>query len=60
MKDSELVFDRNYHVIYSKKCKKVILKYIALHYEESKQEEIFTLVQKQYELWLQNYRTDLG
>lgn len=46
MKDSELIFDRNNHVIYSKKCKNVILKYISMHYQDNQVEDIFTLVQK--------------
>lgn len=60
MKESELQFDRFCHVLYSKKCKKVVQKYIALHYPQEKQEEIFTAVQRQYVDWLQDFRTDLG
>lgn len=60
MKDSELMIDRTCHVIYSKKCKNVILKYISMHYQDNRVEDIFTLVQKQYEAQLQDYRRDLG
>ena len=60
MKDNELKFDRNCHVLYSKKCRKAIEKYIAVHYPENKREEIFTAVQHQFENWLKTYRTDLG
>ena len=49
MKDSELMIDRTCHVIYSKKCKNAILKYISMHYQDNRVEDIFTLVQKQYE-----------
>lgn len=60
MKDSELKIDRTCHVIYSKKSKKVILKYISMHYAKDEVEDIFTLVQKQYETWLKDHRRDLG
>lgn len=60
MKDNELKIDRTCHVIYSKKCKNVILKYISMHYQDDQVEDIFTLVQKQYVAWLQDYRNDLG
>ncbi len=60
MKDIELVFDRNCHVIYSKKCKKKILEYIALHYPEDQREEVFTKVQQQFVEFLKDFRTDLG
>ncbi len=60
MKENELQFDRTCHVLYSKKCKKAIQKYISMHYPEEKREEIFTAVQKQFVTWLKDYRTDLG
>lgn len=60
MKDVDVVFDRRYHVIYSKECKEEIRKKIALHYPEEKIEEIFEAVQIQYSDYLKDYRTDLG
>ena len=60
MKDSEVLFDRRYHVLYSKPCKKEILSKIALHYPPEQVEEVFTAVQKQYSEYLKDYRTDLG
>lgn len=60
MKDSELVFDRGCHVIYSKACKKQIQDKIALHYPSERREEVWEKVQKQYEKFLSDYRTDLG
>ena len=60
MKDSELVFDHGCHVIYSKACKKQIQDKIALHYPPERREEVWEKVQKQYEKFLSDYRTDLG
>ena len=60
MKDRELEFDRNCHVLYSKKCKEEIKKMIAYHYSSDKQEEIWERVQRQFVSYLKNYRTDLG
>ena len=60
MKDSELNFDRRCHVLYSKPCKKQILAKIALHYPPPQQEGIWTQVQRQYETYLSDWRTDLG
>ncbi len=60
MKDEEVVFDRRYHVLYSKECKEVILKKIALHYPAEKVDEVFEAVQIQYSDYLKDYRTDLG
>lgn len=48
MKDSELQFDRNCHVLYSKACKKQIRQKIALHYPPHERERIWELVQRQY------------
>ena len=31
-----------------------------MHYQDNQVEDIFTLVQKQYVAWLQDYRNDLG
>ena len=60
MEEKELEFDRENHVIYSDKCKKVIQKYIALHYSKEKQDEIFENIQVQYVDWLKTFRKDLG
>lgn len=60
MNDRELVFDREHHLLYSKKCKKEILDKIALHYPKEVAEDVFTSVQKQYVAYLNNLRTDLG
>lgn len=60
MKDSELLFARNCHVLYSEKCKKKVQEYISLHYPEEKREEIFTKVQLQFVEFLKDFRTDFG
>lgn len=60
MKDEDVVFDRRYHVLYSKECKEEILKKIALHYSADKVDEVFENVQIQYSDYLKDYRTDLG
>lgn len=60
MKDSELVFDRSCHVIYSKPCKAQILEKIARHYPESEREGVWENVQKKYARFLSDWRTDLG
>ena len=60
MKDSELKFDRSSHVLYSKPCKKQIQAKIALHYPETEREAIWERVQRKYEVFLSDWRTDLG
>ena len=60
MKDNELLFDRKSHVLYSKPCKKEILAKIALHYPEAKREIVWEKVQRQYAVFLSDWRTDLG
>ena len=60
MKDSELQFDRNCHVLYSEPCKKEILAKIALHYSEAQRETVWEQVQRQYAAFLSGWRTDLG
>ena len=60
MKDNELLFDRKSHVLYSKPCKKEILTKIALHYPEAERETIWERVQRQYVVFLSDWRTDLG
>lgn len=60
MKDSELQFDRTCHVLYSKPCKKEILAKIALHYPEKEQNSVWEMVQRQYVIFLSDWRTDLG
>jgi len=60
MKDNELLFDRKSHVLYSKPCKKEILAKIALHYPEAEWETVWEKVQRQYAVFLSDWRTDLG
>ena len=60
MKDSELQIDRSCHVLYSKACKKEILAKIALHYPEAERETVWEKVQRQYAVFLSDWRTDLG
>ena len=60
MKDNELPFDRKSHVLYSKPCKKEILAKIALHYPEAERETVWEKVQRQYAVYLSDWRTDLG
>ena len=60
MKDSELQIDRSCHVLYSKPCKKEILAKIALHYPEAERETVWEKVQRQYAVFLSDWRTDLG
>ena len=60
MKDSELRFDRSCHVLYSRPCKKQIQAKIALHYPAAQREAVWERVQRQYEVFLSDWRTDLG
>ena len=60
MKDSELQIDRSCHVLYSKPCKKEILAKIVLHYLEAERETVWEKVQRQYAVFLSDWRTDLG
>ena len=60
MRDSELQIDRSCHVLYSKPCKKEILAKIALHYPEVERETVWEKVQRQYAVFLSDWRTDLG
>ena len=60
MRDSELQIDRNCHVLYSTPCKKEILAKIALHYPEAEWETVWEKVQRQYAVFLSDWRTDLG
>ena len=60
MKDNELQFDRTCHVIYTKQCKKEILKRIAEHYPPERREAVFEEFQKKYVEFLSDWRTDLG
>ncbi len=60
MKDSELVFDRTCHVLYSRPCRKQIQAKIALHYPPEEREAIWERVQRQYVDFLSDWRTDLG
>ncbi len=60
MRDSELQIDRNCHVLYSTPCKKEILAKITLHYPEAEWETVWDKVQRQYAVFLSDWRTDLG
>ena len=60
MKDNELLFDRKSHVLYSKPCKKEIRAKIALYYPEAERETVWEKVQRQYAVFLSDWRTDLG
>ena len=60
MKDNELQFDRTCHVLYSKPCKKEILKKIALHFPQEERESVWEQIQRQYVDYLADWRTDLG
>ena len=60
MRDSELQIDRSCHVLYSKPCKKEILAKITLHYPEAERETVWEKVQRQYAVFLSDWRTDLG
>ena len=59
MKDNELLFDHKCHVLYSKPCKKEIRAKIALHYPEAERETVWEKVQRQYAVFLSDWRTDL-
>ena len=60
MKDSDLLFDRSCHVLYTKPCKKQIRTHIALHYPPAEQEAVWEQIQRQYVQFLSDWRTDLG
>ena len=60
MKDNELLFDRKSHVLYSKPCKKEILAKIALHYPEAERETVWEKVQRQYVVFLSDWRNGVG
>ncbi len=61
MKEKELKIDRTCHAIYSKSCKKEILKRISSHYEVDEVDAIFEKVQHQFERFLAEFNhKDLG
>ena len=60
MRDNDLLFDRSCHVLYSKPCTKEIRAKIALHYPEAERETVWEKVQRQYAVFLSDWRTDLG
>ena len=60
MKDSELMFDRKCHALYSRPCRKEIRAKIALHYPAAERETVWEKVQRQYADFLTDWRTDLG
>ena len=57
MKDKKLLFDRSCHVLYSRPCKKEIQSKIALHYPEAERETVWEKVQRQYAVFLSDWRT---
>lgn len=59
MKNKDLVFDWNVHVLYSKECEKILKKKIALHYKKEQINEIWEKIQLQYVDFLNDWRTDL-
>ncbi len=60
MKDKELNFDRTYHVLYSKPCKREMREKIELHYPPEECEAVWGRVQLKYVDFLKNWRRDLG
>lgn len=60
MKDKDLKFDRNIHVLYSKPCKKEIIKTIKSHYPKDLVDKIRGKVQLQYLEFLNYLPTNLG
>ena len=60
MKNRDLPFDRSCHVLYSRPCKKEIRAKIALHYPEEERETVWEKVQRQYAVFLSDWRTDLS
>lgn len=60
MKESELNFDRNCHVIYSKECEAEIKNKISVHYPLEEQASVWEKVQQQYVDFLSDWRKDLG
>ena len=60
MKDKNIDIDYSFHIPYSKKCKRAILKKIALHYGVAKREEIWKRVQHQYSSYLSGLNTNYG
>ena len=60
MKDTELVFDRSCHALYTRQCKTKIQECITKHYPESQRESVWTDVQSQFISYLKDFRTDLG
>lgn len=60
MKESLLDIDRKNHVIYTPKCRKVILKHLREHYPEDEVDDVFMKIQLQYVEYLKTFRKDLG
>ena len=60
MKNRDLPFDRSCHVLYFRPCKKEIRAKIALHYPEEERETVWEKVQRQYAVFLSDWRTDLS
>lgn len=57
---NEMTIDQKIHVLYSNQCKTRIIQAIALHYPHDQVDSIWHEVQKQYAVFLKNFRTDLG
>ena len=60
MKDNKLPLKNKNHVIYSKKCKKLIKKYISEHYKKEEVEHVWDNVQLRYCDYLNRFSKDLG
>ena len=60
MKNDDLVFDREKHVLYSEECEREIKNKIVLHFPENEREAVWTKVQLKYAGFLREWRADLG
>lgn len=54
MKEKDLVFDRNKHVCYSQRIKKIIQEHLHMHYSSEEADELWEKVQLQYISFLQD------
>ncbi|MFQ9393219.1 MAG: hypothetical protein ACLR2E_02075 [Lachnospiraceae bacterium] len=60
MKDSELQIDRSCHVLYSKPCKRKYWRKSPCTIRKRSGETVWEKVQRQYAVFLSDWRTDLG
>lgn len=60
MKDKDLNFNREWHNLYSKACKKEIKKKIALHYTKEDRDDVWNKIQKKYVAYLNEWNINLG